>query len=41
MKTIGWAEVLYSVYDAYTFGALVALIAEELEVTDATKRLRR
>ena len=27
MKTIGWAAIVYSVHDAYTFGALVVLIA--------------
>jgi hypothetical protein len=41
MKTIGWAAIVYSVHDAYTFGALVVLIAGELAVTYASKRLRR
>jgi hypothetical protein len=30
MKTLGWAAIVYSVHDAYTFGALVLLVAGEL-----------
>lgn len=30
MKTIGWAAIIYTVHDAYTFGALVLLVAGEL-----------
>jgi hypothetical protein len=30
MKTIGWAAIVYSVHDPYTFGALVLLVAGEL-----------
>jgi hypothetical protein len=33
MKTLGWAAIVYSVHDAYTFGALVLLIAGEIAVT--------
>jgi hypothetical protein len=33
MKTLGWAAIVYSVHDAYTFGALVLLIAGETAVT--------
>src|SRR5262245_7194762 len=33
MKTIGWAAIVYSVHDAYTFGALVLLIAGEIAVS--------
>jgi hypothetical protein len=33
MKTLGWAAIVYSVHDAYTFGALVLLIAGEIMVT--------
>jgi hypothetical protein len=41
MKTIGWAAIVYSVHDAYTFGALVLLIAGELAVTHLSKRRRK
>jgi len=37
MKTIGWAAIVYSIHDAYTFGALVVLIAGEIAVTYASK----
>jgi hypothetical protein len=30
MKTIGWAAIIYTVHDAYTFGALCLLIAGEI-----------
>ena len=30
MKTIGWAAIICTVHDAYTFGALVLLVAGEL-----------
>jgi hypothetical protein len=30
MKTLGWAAIVYSVHDTYTFGALVLLVAGEL-----------
>jgi hypothetical protein len=40
MKTLGWAAIVYSVHDAYTFGALVLLIAGELAVTRLAKRKR-
>lgn len=30
MKTIGWAAIIYTVHDAYSFGALVLLVAGEL-----------
>jgi hypothetical protein len=30
MKTIGWAAIIFTVRDAYTFGALVLLIAGEI-----------
>jgi hypothetical protein len=33
MKTLGWAAIVYSVHDVYTFGALVLLIAGEITVT--------
>jgi hypothetical protein len=29
MKTIGWAAINYTIHDAYTFGALVLLVAGE------------
>jgi hypothetical protein len=38
MKTIGWAAIVYSVHDAYTFGALVLLIAGEIAVTFVSRR---
>jgi hypothetical protein len=38
MKTIGWAAIVYSVHDAYTFGALIVLIAGELAVAQLAKR---
>jgi hypothetical protein len=40
MKTLGWAAIVYSVHDAYTFGALVLLIAGELAVARLTKSKR-
>lgn len=40
MKTIGWAAIVYSVHDAYTFGALVVLIVGELAVTRLPKKKR-
>jgi hypothetical protein len=40
MKTIGWAAIVYSVHDAYTFGALVVLIVGELAVTQLAKKRR-
>ena len=40
MKTLGWAAIVYSVHDAYTFGALVLLIAGELAVTRLAKPKR-
>jgi hypothetical protein len=40
MKTLGWAAIVYSVHDAYTFGALVLLIAGELAITRLAKRKR-
>jgi hypothetical protein len=40
MKTLGWAAIVYSVHDAYTFGALVLLVAGELAVTQLAKRKR-
>lgn len=41
MKTIGWAAIVYSVHDGYTFGALVLLIAGELAVTYVTRSTSR
>jgi hypothetical protein len=38
MKTIGWAAIVYSVHDAYTFGALVLLVAGELAAAYASGR---
>ena len=38
MKTIGWAAIVYSVHDAYTFGALVVLIIGELASVYLSKR---
>jgi hypothetical protein len=38
MKTLGWAAIVYSVHDAYTFGALIVLIAGEVAVTQLSKR---
>lgn len=38
MKTIGWAAIVYSVHDAYTFGALVLLIAGEIAVSYVSRR---
>jgi hypothetical protein len=38
MKTIGWAAIVYSVHDAYTFGALVLLIAGEIALTHVSRR---
>ena len=38
MKTIGWAAIVYSVHDTYTFGALVLLIVGELVVTQLAKK---
>jgi hypothetical protein len=40
MKTLGWAAIVYSVHDVYTFGALVVLIAGELAITQLSKRKR-
>lgn len=40
MKTIGWAAIVYSVHDTYTFGALVVLIVGELAVTQLAKKKR-
>jgi hypothetical protein len=41
MKTFGWAAIIYSIHDAYTFGALVLLIAGELAVTWVSRRKPR
>lgn len=30
MKTIGWAAIIFTVHDLYSFGALVLLVAGEL-----------
>jgi hypothetical protein len=38
MKTIGWAAIVYSVHDAYTFGALVLLIAGEIAASYLSRR---
>ena len=38
MKTIGWAAIVYSVHDAYTFGALCLLIAGEIAVSYVSRR---
>lgn len=38
MKTLGWAAIVYSVHDAYTFGALVLLIAGEVAVAHVSRR---
>jgi len=41
MKTIGWAAIICTVHDAYTFGALVLLVAGELAaVYVSRKRLK-
>jgi len=41
MKTIGWAAIIYTVHDAYTFGALVLLVAGELAAAYVSdKRLK-
>lgn len=40
MKTIGWAAIVYSVHDVYTFGALLVLIIGELAVTQLAKKKR-
>jgi hypothetical protein len=37
MKTIGWAAVIFTVHDAYTFGALVLLIAGEIACSRLSK----
>jgi hypothetical protein len=39
-ETLGWAAIVYSVHDVYTFGALVVLIAGELAITQLSKRKR-
>jgi hypothetical protein len=41
MKTIGWAAIVYSIHDAYTFGALIVLIAGELALTYISNRKPR
>ena len=41
MKTIGWAAIIYSIHDPLTFGALVALIAGELAVTQLSLRWKK
>jgi hypothetical protein len=38
MKTLGWAAIVYSVHDAYTFAALVLLIAGELSAAYVSRR---
>lgn len=41
MKTIGWAAIIYTVHDAYTFGALVLLVVGELAAAYVSgKRLK-
>lgn len=41
MKTIGWAAIIYTVHVAYTFGALVLLVAGELAAAHVSgKRLK-
>ncbi|WP_275949203.1 hypothetical protein [Bradyrhizobium septentrionale] len=40
MKTIGWAAIIYNIHDAYTFGALVLLIAGEIVLARLVRRRR-
>ncbi len=41
MKTIGWAAVIYTIHDAYTFGALVLLVAGEIAAAHVAGRRRK
>ncbi|SFN38036.1 hypothetical protein SAMN05216573_11268 [Bradyrhizobium sp. Rc3b] len=38
MKTIGWAAIIYNIHDAYTFGAVVLLIAGEIALACLSRR---
>ncbi|UQR64304.1 hypothetical protein LRP30_03000 [Bradyrhizobium sp. C-145] len=38
MKTIGWAAIIFTVHDPYTFGALVLLIAGEIAASYLSRR---
>ncbi|MHC2519029.1 hypothetical protein [Bradyrhizobium diazoefficiens] len=40
MKTIGWAAIIYNIHDAYTFGALLLLIAGEIALARLSRRKR-